>query len=270
MTHDPDESLLLPATPKAWFLRWFEKYSRKKLRKSFFAVRGTPGLAQALRDFGAHAGPVLVVATHSSWWDPIVGLALLGMYMPERTVRAPMDIDQLRRFGFFRGVGIFGVDPDNPNSLAAMSDYALEYFRTDPRPTLWVTPQGRFADPRTTVRVRPGAAALAARAGDGLRVLAIAMEYAFWADQKPELFLNAAPVEPDRASTTGWQRAIVSTMQLCSDELAARVIARDPTGFVNLLGGEDAKTNPMWDLLLRVRGQTGGIDPTRRKDGDLA
>lgn len=257
------DAVFLPAAPKPWFVRWFTRYSMRKLERSFFAVRAAPGFEAELDRCREHDGPLIVAANHCSWWDPLVGLALLGRCLAGRTVRAPMDLAQLRRFGFFRGVGLFGVDPDNPASLEAMREYVLGYFAAEARPTLWITPQGRFEDVRQRVRLRPGAAALAAGAGPRVRVVAIAMEYAFWSDQKPELFLRAEPVVAERASTSAWHRALSEGMQANADALAALVMARDPGAFVHLSRGSAAKTNPMWDVILRLRGQSGSIDPTR-------
>lgn len=255
---------LLEARPKPWFQRWFSGYSRKLVSKRFYALRVDAGTHGLLADSDSHSGPLLCVMNHSSWWDPITGLVLQSCYLPSRSMLAPMDRAQLERFWFFRYLGMFGISPDNPASLEAMRDYLSEWFAREQHGTVWLTPQGDFQDPRDELVVRPGASALAAALGERTKVISAAIEYGFWTDQKPELFVRFAQVIPEKHSTTGWHRALVSTMALNQAELARLVIARDPTGFVNLLGGEVSKTNPAWDLLLKLRGKQGGIAPARR------
>lgn len=258
------ESLLLPATPRAWFIRWFSRYTPKLIAKKFYAMRVDARTPQTLSELNTHQGPLLCVMNHSSWWDPLIGLALHATQLLERDQRAPMDRAQLERFWFFRSLGLFGIEPDNPASLEAMRVYLTEWFAAQPRATVWITPQGDFQDPRDELVIRPGAAALAAASGEQTKVVSIAIEYAFWTDQKPEIFLRFEPVHPQKPSTTGWHRALTATMKANQAELASLVIQRNPSAFVNLIGGEVSKTNPVWDLILKLRGKQGAIAPARR------
>ncbi len=54
----------------AWQFALFRKYVRRYLRHHFHAVR----VSQAGPLPGLLAGPLVVVANHPSWWDPLVGL----------------------------------------------------------------------------------------------------------------------------------------------------------------------------------------------------
>ncbi|MEO0482818.1 MAG: 1-acyl-sn-glycerol-3-phosphate acyltransferase [Planctomycetota bacterium] len=241
-----------------WFAGWFRRYSVRKLTKSFFAVRTTKDsydLASAPTD-----RPLIVALTHAAWWDPLLSMAMHELTRPQSRPTGPMDADQLERFGVFRRVGVFGVDPADPASLEAMRAHVLKRFESDPGAALWLTPQGAFADPRAPLVVRPGMAAVAA-AVEGVTVVTLAVEYAFWVDQKPEIFLCARRAEQERRSTAGWQRAIVASFEDARSSLAERVIARDPEAFDVLLGGDAVKTNPVWDLVLKLRGKSGSIEP---------
>jgi len=262
--NDHPHGLLLPATPRGWFIRWFTKYTPKLIAKKFYAMRVDARTATVLRDLNDHQGPMLCVMNHSSWWDPLVGFALHTAHLPARDMRAPMDRAQLERFWFFRSLGIFGIEPDNPASLEAMRTYLSEWFAAQPKASAWITPQGDFQDVRDELTIRPGAAALAASCGEQTKVVSVAIEYTFWTDQKPELFLRFAEVVPEKHSTTGWHRALTTTMQANQAELARLVIERKPAAFTNLIGGEVSKTNPMWDLFLKLRGKQGAIAPARR------
>ncbi|MBX3402000.1 MAG: lysophospholipid acyltransferase family protein [Phycisphaeraceae bacterium] len=256
---------LIRATPRRGFARVFAWYARRLLRSRFHRVRLTPEGRGLLRGLDGEAAPLIICCTHASWWDPLVGLVLQRELLPSRAAFSPMDADQLRRFAFFRKVGLFGIDPDDPASLAAMTSHVSELVAAHPRLTLALTPQGRFADPREPVRIRPGAAALAARL-EIPRVVCVAIEYAFWQDQKPEVFVHAVESWAEAASTTGWQRAIATGMQEAADELAQRVISREPAGFEIMLGaasGRATATNPVHALWLTLRGRSGEIEARR-------
>ena len=260
----PDlEAPFIPAVYSQRFVRFFGWWAKDKmLAKKFFAVRLAKGSAEHLRPLGDHPGPVICATNHVSWWDPLVMLTVHGVFLRQRTLRAPMDAAQLERFRFFTRLGTFGIDPDNPASLDRMAGYLKRYFTDDPGPTLWINPQGRFADAREQVEVRPGVARIAAEA-ESPRVIAIAMEYTFWLDQKPELLIRAEPVETERTNTPGWLRAIRSAMERNAEALAKLAIARDPNGFEHLIGGAETKINPVYDLWLKLRGKQGSIDDRR-------
>ena len=183
-----------------------------------------------VRDAAAADGPFLGLLSHASWLDPLVGLLVWRQLLPDRDLRMPMDAEQLARFGFFKRLGVFGIDPDDPASLDAMRRFVLDHFATGVRPALGLTPQGRFTDPREPVRLRPGAAAIAAAAPSNTAVVAIAVEYVFWQDQRPEILISATrcPRPTGPASTTGWHRAMTEAFSDAAARLAAAAIARDP------------------------------------------
>jgi 1-acyl-sn-glycerol-3-phosphate acyltransferase len=250
-------SVLIPGQHSARFVKFFTWYVRRLFAKRFAAVRLAKGSREVLRSLDAHDGPAIIALTHSSWWDPLLAL-MLGELCASRSGCAPMDAAMLRKFGFFRRLGIFGVEPSDPRSLPAMAAYVLERFRAERKGTLWITPQGTFADPRDPVVLRPGAASIAARAqreGLSLRVLVVAIEYGFWLDQKPEVFVRCATVAtPASPSTPEWHRLLQSGMQTQAHELATLVRAREPEAFDNLLASS-AGINPAMNLWHRLRGQ---------------
>lgn len=264
-----------PAKPSEPFARVFAWYVRRLLGKRFNALRAARGTLGVLRAAQQRGGPCLVLMNHASWWDPLVGFHLHRLTAPAdargrlRAGLAPMEAAQLERFAFFRRLGVFGVDPDDAASLRSMGNYLEQAFAVEPRTTLWITPQGEFADVREEVRLRPGAAAIAARLND-VAVVCLAVEYGFWVDQRPEAFLRleACPSPGAGASTSAWLRAMTQSMRRNGEELARLVIARDPAAFEPVLGaapqGEPGRINPAYDLWLRLRGKGGAIQPVRR------
>jgi len=260
---------LIPARNSPRFAAGFGFYVRRLLRKRFHAVRiaTAPGLDP--HGLARTTTPLLVLLNHASWWDPLVAFHLARRLVPERPTLAPMDREQLERFGFFRRIGVFGIDPDDTESLDEMRDYVLGELTRNPATSIWLTPQGRFTDIREPIRIRPGAASIASALG-GVRTVSMSIEYIFWQDARPEVLVRLQDVEPpDRTSTAGWQRTMTRAMQENADALAELARRRDPEFFATDIG-DRTRTSPVYDLLLRLRGRGGEIAARRDTDKDAA
>lgn len=245
--------------------------SRRSIRRKFhgaWLVPSEPGQRpdQAFDGINEHHGPAIMIMNHASWWDPLVGLLLHGEFLGARSICGPMDADQLRKFRIFRGVGLFGIDPDDPASLELMSEWVDTRFREDGHSTFWITPQGEFTDPRQTVKPRPGVAAIAAR-HPGIPVVSIAIEYPFILDSKPEVCMRIERVpNPENPSTSQWQRVIRDTMQHNGERLAEQVITRDSTEWQPIIGAGKASVHPLYNLWLRMRGRSTAIKVDHRTE----
>ena len=234
-------------------------------------MRVTPPSIPLIKGLDAHAGLVIIAMSHASWWDPLVAVLVGRTYLLSRSACAPMERAQLEKFAFFRRLGLFGVDPDDASMLPAKGAYVRERFLSEARPTLYITPQGRFADPRAPLEVRPGVAAIAA-AHASCRVVCLAIEYPFWTDQRPEVLLHAREAALDAskaASTPRWHQAITTTLAAAMGELATLAMARDPRAFEVVVGrgAGQAKVNPVYDLWLRLRGRGSGAIESARVPG---
>ncbi|MGA1043977.1 MAG: lysophospholipid acyltransferase family protein [Phycisphaerales bacterium] len=272
---DASRELLLPAKPNARIGRGIRWYARRLVRKRFHAVRIDPELPGVLSTLAESTKPAIVLMTHSSWWDPIVGILLWDRFYPERPIAGPMHRRELERFGFFRSIGVFGIEPDEPASLAAMRDYVLPRMQGDGSrrgEVLMLTPQGALADPRAPLSIRPGAASIAA-SFEEVDVVSLAIEYGFWLDQRPEIFLRAERCEPEvdgrRASTADWHRAMQASMRRAASSLAEAVISRDPKRF-KIGGGAGTSVHPVYDAWLRLIGRSGAIDGDGRSRRESA
>lgn len=263
VTTATSNDLILPAKHSPGFARVFAWYTRRLLAKKFHALRLAQGGQLLASQLDADPRPVILLLNHSSWWDPLIGFAVGSNLLQSRTGIAPMDRAQLERFSFFRKLGIFGLDPDNPSSMSAMLGYAADFCKQAPRPTIALTPQGRFTDVREPIVLRPGAAALCSALGN-VRATILSIEYAFWQDQRPEVFMRLADVPaPQTPSTTAWHRALTTSMIDSSEALAQLVIARNPAAFDPFLSRSGSAVNPAYDLFLKLRGKSGAIAARR-------
>ncbi|WP_263376889.1 lysophospholipid acyltransferase family protein [Granulicella aggregans] len=227
--------MILPtiSTP---ILLFFRRIVRGYFRRHFHAVR----IAHAER-FKGIDGPLIVYANHSSWWDPMVSVLLAAELMPERRHYAPMDAAALEKYGILKWLGIFPVE-------MASARGAVQFLRTgeavlESGGVLWVTPQGRFADPRERpLEFKAGMAALAARVAaqcGSCTLLPLAIEYPFWDERLPETLLCFADpviVHAGEAVETV-QRRSIGALEQALEALKSKAVARDPAAFELLTRG---------------------------------
>jgi len=118
--------------------------------------------------------------------------------------------------------------------------------------------------------VRPGAAAMAAALKVD-RAVALSVEYGFWVDQKPEVFVRAEPIDCSEGGTLAWHKRIVTAMRANQSALAELVRARNTAAFEPFAPSFRPKvsgTNPVYDLWLRLTGRSGGeLGEAREKRG---
>ena len=244
--------------------RLFQAYLRRYVARHFHALRVT----RAGRPTPAPAGPLLVVANHPSWWDPLIAFLLADRI--GRAVYAPVEAAALARYPFLRRLGLFGVDL----GTAAGARTFLRVGRTvleAEGAMLAVTPQGRFTDVRERpVRLRPGVGHLVARIGRG-HVLPVALEYPFWSERTPEALVHCGPpmpVEPGR-SADDWTARIAAGLEAAQDALAAAAVRRDPADFETVVAGRTG-VGRLYDGWRRVGAWARGrrFDPAHGPGGD--
>lgn len=160
-------------------LRFFRRVVRRYFRQHFRAVQAQN--AARLRNLN---GPVIVYGNHSSWWYPMLIVLLGELLLPERNHYAPMDARALDQYPIFKKLGIFPVEMATPRGAARFLRTAEAVL--DGGGVLWLTPQGRFADPREfPLSFKAGLGALALRL-PGVPLMPLAVEYTFWDERLPE------------------------------------------------------------------------------------
>jgi 1-acyl-sn-glycerol-3-phosphate acyltransferase len=174
---------VIPAKKSRWFNAWFARHARGRIRSTFGRVLVT-GLDDARRV--VEKAPALFVVNHSTWWD-----ALVVLYLSELVLGcdgyALMDAANLRRAPFFRRVGAFGVDLDDPADGARSIRHAARLLDA-PRRALWVFPEGRERSPFAPLELRPGSAQIA-RVARRAAVVPVGLRYIFGGVEQPELWI---------------------------------------------------------------------------------
>lgn len=218
--------------------RWFSWWVRGYLEKHFHAVR----LSRGSRPNVSPDLPLIVALNHPSWWDPLMGVILAGLF-PERTHFAPMDAQALARYSLFDKLGFYGVEQGTLRG-------AIAFLRTtasilaQPKSAVWITVQGQFTDTRVRPsRLRPGIGHIARRLSQGM-VVPLALEYPFWEERLPEALARfGEPILIERGqnlSAAEWVERIEANLAAAQDALLADALSRDPSAFETLVQGKVA------------------------------
>ena len=206
--------------------------------------------------------PLIVYANHASWWDPLLGLLLAWRIFPDRQLYAPIDSAALKRYGIFQQLGFYGVDQDRRRGASQFLRASRQILRR-PAASIWLTPEGRFADPRDhCAELQPGLAHLASELQEGF-VLPLAVEYSFWEERLPlALTRFGRPLDvKDLAalSKAEWGELLEKELRRTQRELAQASIDRDSEQFQVLIRGRTGVGN-LYDfsrrLLARLQGQS--------------
>lgn len=253
MNEGGHQSALLAVDPVAarspLMVAFFTRIMTQAMARDFHAVRFSGELPEV-----PTGRPVVIYANHPSWWDPALFVVLTSRCFPERRGYGPIDVEALARYRFMSRIGLFGVESSGRWGGARFLRTSLRIL-DDPRSLLWITPEGRFVDPRERpVRLRPGLAHLARR-GSGAIFVPMAVEYAFWTERQSEALCRfGARIDPateTNLDVRAWSALLQEHLTKTMDALAEDAIARDPHSFRVLLRGRSG-IGGVYDLWRRA------------------
>ncbi len=241
-------------------MRWFLAYAPYFTRKHLHSVRVSG--EENLRF--AEGLPLAIYMNHPSWWDPMIAAVLARRYFPARQHYAPIDSEALKKYKFFAKLGMFGVENGSFASHRRFLDIGEQLLRR-PNSVLWVTAQGRFADPRERpLRLSSGLAHLLARSHT-FAVIPAAIEYAFWEERTAEALIRFGKptLGSERLTPSAWTNSLTDQLTRTMDQLAADSIARNTSRFTTILSG-GAGVGGVYDIWrgvkARLRGQTFHVE----------
>jgi 1-acyl-sn-glycerol-3-phosphate acyltransferase len=227
---------VIPHQKQAWFNLLFAAYARRRIRSEFHAVRilGFERALPALR-----SSPVLAVSNHACWWDPLLLIWLANYYIPASTPcdgYALMDAKNLRRFPFFRRMGVFGVDLEDPLDRAAVLAYTQGLLDRTGR-LVWIFPQGAERPVTEALRFHRGAAVIAK--GAGCPVVPVAIRPEFGRFDRPVLWLSfgwpLTPSDGGEADVRAQEEAVAALLNELEEAVRAAARRQD-LGEIGLQG----------------------------------
>lgn len=217
---------------------WFDWYLQRYFPQHFhaFAVSNTSLVAEIPRET-----PLIVYINHASWWDPLVALILARRYFPNHSLYAPIDAEALSKYPFMQRLGFFPVRQDSLHGAGQFLKTARTILQL-PGSSIWLTPEGQFADPRSRdLSFQPGLAHLASKLDRGI-LLPVAVEYPFWEERMPELLVRfGEPIDVTKQPgipKEAWQKLLEQGLRAAQTELEVDSLARNSEAFEVLMTGK--------------------------------
>ena len=181
----PEMSKTEPLHVSASLVKLFSSYARGYTRRHFHSLRilktGLPP-----RDL-QHS--LVIFLNHASWWDPLICLLLAREFLTDRISFAPIEKSMLKRYGFFKHLGFFGVESQTAKGARRFLR-SMRAILASSGNAVWITPQGRFMDVRERpLQLQKGLGTFA-RQSPNTVFLPLAIEYTFWEQSRPEILVS--------------------------------------------------------------------------------
>ncbi|MFN7249714.1 MAG: lysophospholipid acyltransferase family protein [Anaerobacillus sp.] len=172
---------MIEARKSPFFSQIFHYYNRRLLKKSFhhlYLNQQTDPIATS---------PTLYIINHSSWWDGLITFYLTKTVI-EQDCYAMMTEQGLTSFPFFRKIGGYSINKDNPKDVIKSLAYTKKLLKL--AKGVWIFPQGKEEHlEKRPLLFQSGVSRLITQVPD-LTVIPITFYYTFLHDQHPEVFIT--------------------------------------------------------------------------------
>lgn len=188
----------------------------------------------------------ILIANHSSWWDGFIAWLITSYYLKVEDYLL-MDHEQLKKYRFFRFLGAFSVEKQNPVSLKKTFEFITELLKTHNR-YLWYFPQGAITpqDARPVI-FRKGIYRIIENI-EQINIIPVALRYEFTSEQRPEVFVMAGnPILTGKSSPseinsiTYLEEGLTETM----DRLKDFVIREKFKNFKTIISGKPSRNRTL-------------------------
>lgn len=181
----------IPARKSSFFIRIFRIYVRLLFKRRFKQVwlrqEYTPG----------PESKTVYYLNHHSWWDGIIPL-MLNEYRFKQQARALMEDTQMKQYSFFKKIGAFSINRDDPRKAITSLRYAVQSMKRE-RASLFIYPEGKITPAGSEMSFEGGLAWLQSKVPEADYV-PIGIYIHTIRHDKPELHLHigeAADLDPE-------------------------------------------------------------------------
>lgn len=91
---------------------------------------------------------------HNSWWDGIIPL-MLNEYRFKQQARALMEDKQMKEYSFFKRIGAFSINLNDPRKVIASLRYAVKSMGR-PNSCLFIYPEGKIQPAGSSLNFKKG------------------------------------------------------------------------------------------------------------------
>ena len=172
---------MIPAKKSKRFDFFFHQFNKHFLR---FHFRGIHIAAE--ENVSLVGSPALFIVNHSTWWDALVVFHLNQLVIKQESY-VMMHEKGIKEFPFFRKIGGFSVNRENPKDIIRSMNYAKDRLKDGK--TLWLFPQGdeRHLEIRPLAFL-PGAVHIVKNTD--IPIIPVCLYYSFTGERKPEVYIK--------------------------------------------------------------------------------
>lgn len=228
---------MITAKKNKFIGRLFAFYHKKLLKKHFYAIHlsGLENLENLKKNI-----PVILYANHSNWWDGFIAYYLTNRYL-KKDDYLMMDIRQMKKYSFFKYVGVFSVNRKVPADALSSVNYAAELLKNTEK-YLWIFPQGDMVpQDRRPLKFFSGITKLSEKTGS-VNLVPVCFRYEYIMEQRPEVFISIGnPVSFTGRSDKDFTEYLRSTLETRLDNLRDDVTNGKTESFRTIFRGKDSR-----------------------------
>jgi 1-acyl-sn-glycerol-3-phosphate acyltransferase len=186
----------MPEIHKNISLNEFIPADESKLAMSFFAWYSRFKLNRVFKDvyLDSHYKPdqtrsTLYFGNHSMWWDALTPLVLNEFFFKQRP-RAVMELEQVKKFSFFKKIGCFSINRSDPRSALKSLQYGIDWLNISGN-SLYIYPQGKLENPsNTALNFETGIGWMIPKLLDHVDLVPLIQHSHFMYDASPSLYIS--------------------------------------------------------------------------------
>jgi 1-acyl-sn-glycerol-3-phosphate acyltransferase len=232
-------NLMIPAKKNNIIGFLFSVYHNRLLKKHFYRVhlRGGENYGRIDPEL-----PTILYANHSNWWDGFIAYYLSSKIWKVNDYLM-MDIEQMKKYPFFKFVGVFSVNRKSAKEALESIDYAAALLKNT-KNFMWIFPQGEMhpQDKRPLI-FYSGITKLAEKTGR-VNLLPVALRYEFRMEQRPEVFITLGMpdnLDQELSGTKDYTGYLLEKLTAELDMLQRDVTGNNTTGFEVIFHGKDSR-----------------------------
>ncbi len=144
----------------------------------------------------------------------------------------------MKKYSFFKYIGVFSVNRNDARDAVKTIDYAAELLKNSDK-FLWIFPEGIMnPQDKRPLNFFSGITKLAAKLND-VYLVPVCFRYEFLMEQRPEVFISAGA--PDKYTDSITTEYLQNKLEVQLDSLRDNVISKSLERFKTVFHGKDSR-----------------------------
>lgn len=174
---------MIKAKHSYWANLIFRRYLNHLIKRNFNSLRLTGELPKYDNNL-----PILIAPNHSSWWDGFFVYLLNDLFFYKKFYLMMLE-NQLSKYMYFRKLGAFSIDQNNPKKILESIHYSAEILKSKNNPMLVIYPQGKIEPAwKENIKINQGIEKIIEMADRNVNVIPLGMRIESENQKKPNVY----------------------------------------------------------------------------------